>query len=52
MDVQVTITDPKVFTKPVTINFVEELLPDTDVFEHICAENEKDAAHLPGRVDK
>ena len=52
MDVQVTITDPKVFTKPVTINFVEELLPDTDVFEHICAENEKDAAHLPGRVAK
>jgi len=31
----------KVFTKPVTINFVEQLLPDTDVFEHICYENEK-----------
>ena len=36
LDVTVTITDPKIFTKPVTINFVEELLPDTDVFEHIC----------------
>jgi len=47
LDVTVTITDPKIFTKPVTINFVEELLPDTDVFEHICAENEKDAGHLP-----
>jgi hypothetical protein len=52
LDVTVTITDSKVFTKPVTIKFVEELLPDTDVFEHICAENEKDAAHLPGRADK
>ena len=50
MDVRVTITDPKVFTKPVTIDFVEELLPDTDVFEHICAENEKDSVHVPGRT--
>ena len=48
MDVTVTITDPKTFTGPFTINFVEELLPDTDVFEHICYENEKDAAHQPG----
>src|SRR5438128_5533607 len=52
LDVIVTITDPKVFTRPVTINFVEELLPDTDVIEHICAENEKDSAHLPGRAGK
>jgi len=48
MDVAVTIADPEVFTKPVTINFVERLLPDTDVFEHICSENEKDSGHLPG----
>ena len=33
-------------------SFVELLLPDTEVFEHICAENEKDAAHLTGRVEK
>jgi hypothetical protein len=52
MDVQVTITDPVVFTKPFTINFTEGLLPDTDVFEHICIENERDAAHLPGRTGK
>jgi len=52
LDVTVTVTDPKVFTKPVTITFVEQLLPDTDVFEHICNENEKDAAHQPGRAEK
>jgi hypothetical protein len=52
MDVTVTITDPKTFTGPFTINFVEELLPDTDVFEHICYENEKDAAHQPGKAGK
>jgi len=49
MEVTVTVTDPKVFTKPITINFVERLLPDTDVFEHVCSENEKDAGHQPGR---
>jgi hypothetical protein len=45
LDVAVTLEDPKVFTKPFTIHFSERLLPDTDVFEHICAEDEKDAAH-------
>jgi len=50
LDVTVTITDPKVFTKPVTISFVEQLLPDTDVYEHICSENERDSAHQPGRT--
>jgi hypothetical protein len=52
MDMTVTITDPKTFTKPVTIQFVEQLLPDTDVFEHICSEGEQDAAHVPGRTGK
>lgn len=52
LDITATITDPKVFTKPITISFVAELLPDTDVFEHICAENERDAAHQPGRAVK
>jgi hypothetical protein len=49
LDVTVTVTDPKVFTKPITISFVERLLPDTDVFEHVCSENEKDDAHIRKR---
>jgi hypothetical protein len=52
LEITATITDPKTFTKPFTISFVEQLLPDTDVFEHICYENEKDAAHQPGRAGK
>ncbi len=46
IDVAITLTDPKTFTKSFTINFVERLLPDTDVFEHVCAEDEKDVAHI------
>jgi len=52
LEVTVTVTDPKVFTQPITINFVERLLPDTDVFEHVCSENEKDAAHQTSRAGR
>ncbi len=50
LEVTLTVTDPKVFTKPVTVSFVERLLPDTDLLEHYCLEDEKDAAHQPGRT--
>ena len=46
LDVTVTVTDPKTLTKPVTFSFVEQLLPDTDLLEHYCLEDEKDAAHI------
>ena len=52
LDVTLTITDPKTFTKPVTISFVEQLLPDTDVLEHYCLEDEKDVVHQPGKAGK
>jgi hypothetical protein len=52
LEVTVTITDPKTFTRPITINFVEELLPDTDLLEHYCLEAENDARHQPGKAGK
>jgi len=52
LEVTVTITDPKTFTRPITINFLEELLPDTDLLEHYCLENEKDAGHQSGKADR
>ncbi len=48
LDVQVTIDDPKVYTKPFSIQFTELLLPDSDVTEYFCSENEKDGTHLRG----
>ena len=52
LDLTITITDPRTFTRPITFSVVEELLPDTDLFEHYCLENEKDDAHFPGRSRK
>jgi hypothetical protein len=46
MDLLVTIDDPKVYTKTFTYTIKLELLPDTDLIENFCIENEKDAAHM------
>jgi hypothetical protein len=49
LDLTITLTDPKTFTRPIAFSVVEELMPDTDLFEHYCVENEKDDPHFPGR---
>lgn len=46
MDVRMTLEDPKTFTKPVTIQYTNVLLPDTDLIEGFCSEDENDTAHL------
>jgi hypothetical protein len=45
MDVEMTLDDPQMYTRPFTIKFTEELWADSDVFEYFCNENEKDRAH-------
>jgi hypothetical protein len=49
LEVQTTVDDPKTYTKPVTIRVNHRLLPDTELLESFCAEDEKDLAHLPGK---
>jgi hypothetical protein len=51
LEIGMTITDPRTFTRPITVNVVAELLPDTDLLEHYCAENEQDDKRMPGRAD-
>ena len=46
LDVETTIDDPKMYTKPFTIKFTHQLQPDSDILEYFCAENEKDRAHM------
>jgi hypothetical protein len=45
MDMEVTFTDPKMFTKPITLKVAHTLLADADIFESFC-ENERDRVHL------
>jgi len=45
MDFEITIDDPKVFTKPFTIKTQRTLQPDTELLEDVC-ENERSREHF------
>ena len=49
MDIVITVDDPKAYTKPFTITEPFKLLPDTDLLEYVCGENNKDLKHLVGK---
>ncbi|HTC32954.1 MAG TPA: hypothetical protein VK724_06265 [Bryobacteraceae bacterium] len=49
MDIQITIDDPKAYTKPWTITENPHLLADTELLESVCEENNKDARHIVGK---
>jgi hypothetical protein len=46
MEIELTIHDPANYMRPFTIKFNTRLLPDTDILESFCNENEKDLRHL------
>jgi len=49
MDVEITIDDPKTYTKPWTVHENPELQPDTELIEYICEENNRDVGHFVGK---
>jgi hypothetical protein len=46
MDLEVTLEDPKYYTRPFTVKTELSLISDGDVLEFVCPENEKDRAHV------
>jgi hypothetical protein len=46
MEIGVTVDDPKTYTRPFSIRYTQTLVPDTDILEYICTENEQDRTHL------
>jgi hypothetical protein len=46
MDLGITVEDPKMYTQPISFKVTLLLVPDSDVLESICNENEKDRVHL------
>jgi len=46
MEVELTVDDPKAYTKPWTIRLNQLLQLDTDLLDYICLENEKDLTHF------
>jgi len=47
MDMQITIDDPKAYTRPWTVTLPVTLQSGTELFENVC-ENNRDLEHLPG----
>ena len=46
LDIQVTVDDPKAYTKPWTVNLRQQFASDTELIDEICAEGEKFAKQL------
>jgi hypothetical protein len=49
LEIEVTIDDPKAYTKPWTVTVHQRILPDTDLIEFVCQENDKAGPHLIGK---
>ena len=46
LEIQVTVDDPKAYTKPWTVTIKERLIVDTELIDEICLENEQSLKHM------
>jgi hypothetical protein len=49
LEIEITVNDPKAYTKPWTIKLTQPLKVDTDLLDYICLENERDTSHFVGK---
>jgi hypothetical protein len=49
LDIEITVDDPKAYTKPWTVSVKQKIVLDQDLIEFVCNENEKDAPHLTSK---
>ncbi len=49
LEIEVTVNDPKAYTRPWTVLIRQTAVLDTEMLDAICLENERDVPHLPGR---
>jgi len=47
MQIDITIEDPKAYTKPFTVRVNHQLMPDTELMEFVC--QDRDAGHYVGK---
>ena len=46
LDVEITVDDPKAYTKPWTVTVHKKIVLNTEMMDFMCQENEKDSAHM------
>ena len=49
LEVEVTVDDPKAYTKPWTVMVNQSIMLDTDLLEYVCTEGERDVGHMVGK---
>jgi hypothetical protein len=49
LEIEITMDDPQTFTKPWTVRLSQRLMPDTELIEFICSENNRSLEHLVGK---
>jgi hypothetical protein len=50
LEIAETFEDPKAYTRAWTVKVTGDLMPDSDLLEYVCNENERDSAHLVGKA--
>ena len=46
MEVEVTLEDSKYYSRPIVFRYRQTLVPDDDLLEWVCTENERDGVHM------
>jgi hypothetical protein len=46
LDVQITVDDPKAYTRPWTVEMPLQITLDTELIDEMCAENEKSSQRM------
>ena len=49
LEIEVTVNDPRAYSKPWTVTVTHGLVLDSDLLEYVCLEGEKDAVHMVGK---
>jgi hypothetical protein len=49
LEIEITIDDPKAYTAPWTVKFVDPIALDSELLDYYCLENEKDFIHMVGK---
>jgi hypothetical protein len=52
MEIEETLEDPEIYSRPLKVTVQATLVPDTELLEYVCAENEKDQHKLIGTLSQ
>jgi hypothetical protein len=49
LEIEITVDDPKAYTKPWTVRLKHQIIVDTDLIDEVCLENEASSEHMVGK---